>query len=104
MFDHPTAKGDGREDLLRRFLAERVGTTFGVSKAEVVDSEGNTSGELDVVIFDQSVASCLIWSVSSGNIQLPRSGSDSTRMQTEPRMHEDGYGVERTMLSGHSFK
>jgi hypothetical protein len=59
VFDHPTAKGDGREDLLRRFLTERVGTTFGVSKAEIVDSEGNTSGELDVVIFDQSVASSL---------------------------------------------
>lgn|GEM_PF-4751187 len=59
VFDHPTAKGDGREDLLRRFLTERVGTTFGVAKAEVVDSLGNTSGELDAVIFDQSVASCL---------------------------------------------
>jgi hypothetical protein len=59
VFDHPTAKGDGREDLVRRFLSERVGTTFGVTKAEVVDSNGLTSGELDVVIYDQSVASCL---------------------------------------------
>jgi hypothetical protein len=59
VFDHPTAKGDVREKLLRDFLAERVGTTFGVSKAEVVDSKGFTSGELDIVIYDQSVASCL---------------------------------------------
>lgn len=59
VFDHPTAKGDGREDLVRQFLRERVGTTFGVTKAEVVDSCGATSGELDVVIYDQSVASCL---------------------------------------------
>lgn len=59
VFDHPTAKGDGREDLLRNYLRERVGTTFGVTKAEVVDALGNTSGELDVVIYDQRVASCL---------------------------------------------
>jgi hypothetical protein len=59
VFDHPTAKGDGREDLLRKFLADRVGTTFGVTKAEVVDCQGNSSGELDIVIFDQRVASCL---------------------------------------------
>jgi len=59
IFDHPTAKGDGREDLLRTFLAERIGTTFGVSKAEVVDSNGLSSGEIDAVIYDQSVASCL---------------------------------------------
>ena len=59
VFDHPTAKGDGREDLLRTFLAERVGTTFGVSKAEVVDSNGHSSGEIDAVIYDQSVTSCL---------------------------------------------
>jgi hypothetical protein len=59
VFDHPTAKGDGREDLLRTFLAERVGTTFGVTKAEVVDSNGLSSGELDAVIYDQSVTSCL---------------------------------------------
>jgi hypothetical protein len=59
VFDHPTAKGDGREDLLRRFLADRIGTTFGVCKAEVVDSRGGTSGELDAVIYDQSVASSL---------------------------------------------
>lgn len=59
VFDHPTAKGDGREDLLRKFLSDRVGTTFGVAKAEVVDCRGTTSGELDGVIYDQRVASCL---------------------------------------------
>ncbi|HMR07273.1 MAG TPA: hypothetical protein PKA88_15930 [Polyangiaceae bacterium] len=56
VFDHPLAKGDGREELLRGFLADRVGSTF---EAEVVDSNGGTTGELDVVVFDQSVASCL---------------------------------------------
>ena len=56
---HPSGKGDSREDLIRNFLESRIGTTFGASKAEVVDSNGASSGELDVVVFDQSVASSL---------------------------------------------
>jgi hypothetical protein len=59
VFEHPTAKGDGREDLLRDFLRERVGTTFGVAKAEIVDAAGASSHEVDAVVYDQSVASCL---------------------------------------------
>lgn len=59
VFDHPTGKGDAREELLRDFLRERVGTTFGVTKAEVVDSHDASSHEIDAVIYDQSVASCL---------------------------------------------
>lgn len=59
ILEHPTAKGDGREDLLCEFLRERIGTAFGVSKAEVVDSEGHTTGELDCVIYDQSISSSM---------------------------------------------
>lgn len=59
VYDHPSAKGDAREELVRSFLAARVGNTFGVTKAEVVDSCGGTSPEIDAVIYDQSVAACL---------------------------------------------
>jgi hypothetical protein len=59
VFDHPTAKGDGREDLVRDFLRERIGTNFGVSKGEVVDSLGKPTPEFDAVIYDQSTASVL---------------------------------------------
>jgi len=59
VYDHPSAKGDAREDLVRAYLAERVGTTFGVAKAEIVDSRGGTTPEIDAVIYDQSVAACL---------------------------------------------
>lgn len=56
---HPTAKGDGREDAVCGFLRDRVGTTFGVSKAEVIDSRGCTTGEYDCAIYDQSIAASL---------------------------------------------
>lgn len=59
VFDNPTGKGDGREDLVRDLLRERVGTSFGVDKAEIIDSYGESSRETDVVVFDQSVAASL---------------------------------------------
>ena len=59
VFDNPTGKGDGREDLVRHLLRERVGTSFGVDKAEIIDSYGESSREVDVVVFDQSVAASL---------------------------------------------
>ena len=38
IYDHRTPIGDGREDLVRQLLVDLVGTTFGVTKAEVVDT------------------------------------------------------------------
>ena len=43
--DNPTGKGESREDLVRRMLATRMGSSFAVSKAEVIDSAGRTTGE-----------------------------------------------------------
>ncbi|WP_437907014.1 DUF6602 domain-containing protein [Sorangium sp. So ce327] len=91
VFDHPTAKGDGREDLLRRFLAERVGTTFGVSKAEVVDSNGGTSGELDIVIFEQSVASCLN---VHGERRIVRAEAVAVTIEVKSNFQASGWAAE----------
>ncbi|WP_437839259.1 DUF6602 domain-containing protein [Sorangium sp. So ce1153] len=59
-FDHPTGKGDHREDLVRGMLSERIGSAFDVVKAEVIDSFDNTTGEYDAVIFDHRTASCVL--------------------------------------------
>lgn len=57
--DHPTAKGDQREQLLRDEITRAVGSAFAVRKAEVVDSTGRSSGEIDAVIYDQRVGACV---------------------------------------------
>ncbi len=54
--DHPTAKGDGREELVREFLRQRVGSAFGVVKGEIIDSVGKSTGEFDAIIYDQRTA------------------------------------------------
>jgi hypothetical protein len=59
VYDHPSGKGEQREDLVRKALRERVGSDFGVSKAEVVDSDGNSAAEYDVAIYDESASSSL---------------------------------------------
>ncbi len=53
VYSNPTARGDGREDLVRDILAERIGSSFAIHKAEVVDSLDRSTGEFDAVIYDQ---------------------------------------------------
>lgn len=52
-FGHPGTKGDGSEnvwlELLNTYLPER----YRASKAHVVDSQGNFSDQMDVVIYDR---------------------------------------------------
>lgn len=52
-FSHPGAKGDASEnvwlELLQRYLPQR----YQAAKAHVVDSEGNFSQQIDVVVFDR---------------------------------------------------
>lgn len=51
---HRGNKGDSREEALRRFFRERLPSCFAVVEGEVVDLNGRTSPQLDVLFFDQS--------------------------------------------------
>jgi hypothetical protein len=68
-FNHPGTKGDGSEqvwlDLLNEYLPER----YQAAKAHVVDSKGNFSEQIDVVVFDRQY-SPFIFSYS-GQIIIP---------------------------------
>jgi hypothetical protein len=59
IFKHKSAKGDGRENVFTEFLRQRIGTAFGVAKGEVVDANGESSDELDAVVYDQTVSASL---------------------------------------------
>src|SRR5262249_17516111 len=68
-FDHPGTKGDGSEqvwlDLFNQYLPQR----YQAAKAHVVDSQGNFSEQIDVVVFDRQY-SPFIFSYS-GQIIIP---------------------------------
>jgi len=59
VFDHPDGKGDERENVAKDFLRPRLGTLFDITKGEVIDSDGRSTTELDAVIYDKSVGSCV---------------------------------------------
>ncbi len=92
VYRNPGAKGDGREQLVRDMLAERVGTSFGVTKAELIDSTGVPSPEFDAVIFDQSVAACLH---VLGQRRIVRIESVAASIEVKTML--DGHAVEQTV-------
>jgi hypothetical protein len=54
LFDHPTARGDAGEDPWHRLLQAFLPRRYQVSKAFVLDSRGQTSEQIDLVIHDRN--------------------------------------------------
>lgn len=52
-FNHPVAKGDASESVWVSMLNEYLPQRYRVAKARAIDSTGNLSDQLDVVIFDR---------------------------------------------------
>jgi hypothetical protein len=59
VFDHPTAKGDASEFDWIGMFCEYLPERYSARKAFVIDSEGNSSDQLDIVIFDRFYSSVL---------------------------------------------
>jgi hypothetical protein len=49
---HPVDKGDGSENIWIKFLCKYLPKRYTVAKATVIDHLGNTSEQIDVVIYD----------------------------------------------------
>jgi hypothetical protein len=52
-FQHPTTKGDASEQAWLELLDTYLPKRYQATKAHVVDSEGNFSDQIDVVVFDR---------------------------------------------------
>lgn len=57
--NHPGAVGDALEIPFRAWLSEMVGESYGVTKGEIVDSDGRTSGQLDAIVYDRRTVPCI---------------------------------------------
>jgi hypothetical protein len=51
--DHEPTKGDGAENIWINFLKDYLPERYSVAKAKIVDYQGNTSDQIDVVIYDR---------------------------------------------------
>lgn len=59
VLEHPTARGDHREEVFLDALRVRLGSSFAAVKSEVIDSSGRSTGEYDAVIYDNRTGSCV---------------------------------------------
>jgi hypothetical protein len=50
--EHSGDKGENREDILRDFLSKHLPPRYGVTKGEILTSEGDRSHSADVIIYD----------------------------------------------------
>ena len=48
----PLERGEGREEVLRRFLKDYLPRRFGVASGFVIDASGKVSKQIDVIIYD----------------------------------------------------
>lgn len=51
-FDHPGMKGDAAETIFKRFLRKYLPKNLDISTGILVDTEGNSSKQLDIIISD----------------------------------------------------
>lgn len=68
-FAHKGIRGDERAASLAKFLREHLPDSFAVGKGEVIDYLDARTGQLDIVVYDQT--SCVPISVQSENLLLP---------------------------------
>lgn len=51
---HATGKGSIREDVVRRFLRDYLPSKYAVGEGQIIHSSNRISGQIDIVIYDQS--------------------------------------------------
>jgi hypothetical protein len=61
---HPGGKGALREDAFRDFLAKHLPSRFAVGQGEVISSENEASGQLDIVFYDRTNCPALLVNTS----------------------------------------
>lgn len=53
-YQHRTAIGDAREDVIKDYLSETLTHRFEVNKGKVFDSSGHLSSEFDIIISERA--------------------------------------------------
>ena len=62
--DHPGTKGDASEKVWLELLQKYLPSRYQAETAHVVDSQGNFSEQIDVVVFDRQYSPFIFNSVS----------------------------------------
>lgn len=57
LIDHNLTSGEAREEALRQFLLHNLPNRIGISSGFVIDTNGNESKQIDVIIYDRNYGS-----------------------------------------------
>lgn len=68
--DHPTGKGDSSEESWREFLRSILPEKYKITKGYVIDSNGNESEQIDIIIYD-ALYSPLIMTTKANEMYIP---------------------------------
>lgn len=72
--DHSGARGGAAEEIVREFLNKALPAALGVTVGQVVDADGNFSGQSDVIIYDARTTPMLFTSAQGGTQTVPIEG------------------------------
>ena len=72
--EHAGVKGQSAEEVLATFLRRHLPASLGVTTGHVVDSYGNRSTQVDVIIYDATRTPALFTSADGGVDVLPAEG------------------------------
>jgi hypothetical protein len=71
---HSGARGGAAEEIVRAFLREALPGSLGVAVGQVVDADGNFSGQSDVIVYDAQATPMLFNSAQGGTQTVPIEG------------------------------
>ena len=71
---HNLTKGEVAEEAVRRFLRERFPSSIAIVKGQIIDSHGQLSKQLDVIIYDATHTPILYTSEEGDNRLVPSEG------------------------------
>lgn len=72
--DHAGTKGSAAEEIVRDFLKEALPRSLGITVGQVIDADGNLSGQSDVIIYDALATPMIFSSAQAGQRTVPIEG------------------------------
>ncbi len=90
---HSGGKGTLREDAFSEFLGKHLPSRYGIGRGEVITPENRVSGQLDIIIYDQTHCPALLASSSHSVFPIESVyGAISMKSKLSSQGLEDAYG------------
>ncbi|MCF6734881.1 DUF6602 domain-containing protein [Blastococcus sp. KM273129] len=97
--DHNLSKGEAAEESVRSFFRRYLPASLGVTKGQVIDSKGQRTRQLDVIIYDVARTPMLFSSDEDGHRLVPVEGVLAVIEVKTKVGPSDAEGIVKNMLS-----